>query len=223
MRRLLPFLPAVVLALGAGLLLGVDRQRAMPLREPLSEMPATILGFEGKDRPISPDEQRVAGMDSYVLREYVRDSSAAFSVYVGYYEQQTQGRTIHSPRNCLPGAGWEPLAVSEHEIRLPGGSHRVQRYLLAREHERALVYYWYQGRGRVSSNEYRVKWELLRDAALYGRTEEALVRIVVPLRGDPESRADTLATEVAGSVLPAVERALPTFPGRQARNVTASR
>jgi hypothetical protein len=43
------------------------------------------------------------------------------------------------------------------------------------------VYYWYQGRGRVAASEYQVKWELLRDAALRARTEEAMVRIVVPL------------------------------------------
>ena len=29
--------------------------------------------------------------------------------FVSYYERQTQGKTIHSPRNCLPGAGWEVL------------------------------------------------------------------------------------------------------------------
>ena len=75
-----------------------------------------------------------------------------------------------------------------------------------------MVYYWYQGRGRISSNEYKVKLELLRDAALSGRTEEALVRIVLPLGGEgSEPAADSLATQVATAVIPSINRALPSF------------
>ncbi len=213
MKRLAPFLPAILLASGAFLLLGVDRQYAMPLRGPLSEVPSRILGYQGLDRPVSAEEQRVAGMNSYLFREYRADSTAAFSVYVGYYEQQTQGRTIHSPRNCLPGAGWEPLAVSDREIVLGTGRVQVRRYILAKDNARALVYYWYQGRGRISSNEYKVKWELLRDAALRGRSEEALVRIVLPLNGS-EAAADSIAAATARVLIPAIERALPQFPNR---------
>ena len=58
----------------------------------------------------------------------------------------------------------------------------VNRYLLKPDSHRALVLYWCQGRGRVEANEYIVKWDLLRDAAVRRRTEEALVRIVVPIR-----------------------------------------
>jgi EpsI family protein len=94
----------------------------------------------------------------------------------------------------------------------------INRFLLANGGARALVYYWYQGRGRVEANEYRVKWHLLRDAALHGRTEEALVRIVVPLPGGVPptalaahlARADTLAVRVAAQLLAEVALALPT-------------
>ncbi len=83
--------------------------------------------------------------------------------------------------------------------------------LLQNGKDRALVFYWYQGRGRVEANEYRVKWELLRDSAISGRSEEALVRIVVRLRPDvDESQAAQLATRVAGELIPAVYRVLPT-------------
>lgn len=209
-----PYLPGVLLALGALLLMGVDRQQAMPLRAPLAGIPNEILGYRGIDRPVTPEEQKVAGMNSFVLREYMADSVPAFSVYVGYYEQQMQGRTIHSPRNCLPGAGWEPLEVTQRTITLDGARVSVQRYLLAKDSQRALVYYWYQGRGRISSNEYKVKWELLRDAALRGRSEEALVRIVLPLTGT-QAAADSLATATARVLIPAIERSLPEYPNRR--------
>ena len=202
--------PGLVMAVGAILLLGVDRQRSMPLRAPLSTIPIEIAGTRGKDRMLSAEEQQVVGMSQYVAREY----GSAFSVYVGYYDQQTEGRTIHSPKNCLPGAGWEPLEVTPATVRTPGQAVTVQRYLLAKGPHRALVYYWYQGRGRVAANEYAVKWDLLRDAALRGRTEEALVRVVVPLRGErqEESAADALAGQVTATLVPALARILPAGP-----------
>jgi hypothetical protein len=69
------------------------------------------------------------------------------------------------------------------------------------------VLYWYQGRGRGASNEYRVKWDLLRDAALRRRSDEALVRVVVPVRSGEDAAA--LAVRVAETLAPAVAEALP--------------
>lgn len=205
--------PTLLMGLGAILLLGVNRQQAVPLRAPLTSIPVEIQGYRGRDRAISPEEQQVAGMSQYLLRVFgPSPERVAFSLYVGYYERQTQGRTIHSPKNCLPGAGWEPIGTSDRIIPVGNGRVTVQRYLLAKGDQRALVYYWYQGRGRISSNEYKVKLELLRDAALSGRTEEALVRIVLPLGGgESEPAADSLATQVATAVIPSINRALPSF------------
>ncbi len=213
-RWLRPWGPAIILGVGGLLLLGVNRQRPMVLTAPLTVVPTSMLGFQGVDQQIGDEERRVAGMSTYLMRSYERDSTFGFSVYVGYYEQQTQGRTIHSPRNCLPGAGWEPLSMRDEKVVLGGRTVQVRRYLLAKDKSRALVYYWYQGRGRVASSEYLVKWDLLRDAALTGRSEEALVRVVVPLTGS-ETRADSVAAAVAREVIPRLDRALPAYPGRR--------
>lgn len=202
------WIPAAAFGAGCVLLLSVQRQQVMALRAPLETIPTEVEGFRGYDQVISEEEQRVAGMSDYVLRAFTRDSLVAFSVYVGYYEQQTQGRTIHSPRNCLPGAGWEALSASREPVAVAGDTVLINRYELANGDERALVYYWYQGRGRVESSEYKVKWDLLRDAALTGRSEEALVRIVVPITGvvtDP----DALARKIAAELVPEVELRLP--------------
>ena len=76
---------------------------------------------------------------------------------------------------------------------------RVNQYLLQRGEDQALVLYWYQGRGRVEANEYRVKWDLLRDAALHRRSDEALVRIIVPIEAGVEELATLLEGVVSGS------------------------
>ena len=86
----------------------------------------------------------------------------------------------------------------------------VNRYLLANGERRALVYYWYQGRGRVAANEYRVKLDLLHDATFRGRTEEALVRIVIPLtRGVSDSLAEVMLQKVAAQLIPQLREVLP--------------
>jgi EpsI family protein len=206
--------PAAVLALGALVTLGIDTQRAVPLRAPLgASVPARLAGYEGKDIQISEQEQQVAGMSSYVMRAYhplgAAAGAAGFSLYVGYYESQTQGKTIHSPKNCLPGAGWEALTSSTTPIATAAGTVEVNRYLLQNGQQRALVLYWYQGRGRVEANEYKVKLDLLRDAALRGRSDEALVRVIVPVTSS-EEEAYQLARRVASVLVPAVYTGIPT-------------
>jgi EpsI family protein len=206
--------PAIVLALGALVTLGIDTQRALPLQAPLeTAVPARFASLGSKDVEISEEEQRVAGMSDYLMRVFQEPGAAAsayaFSLYVGYYESQTQGKTIHSPKNCLPGAGWEALTNQRVAIATPHGPVQVNRYLLQNKKQRALVLYWYQGRGRVEANEYRVKWDLLRDSALRGRSDEALVRVIVPVTGS-EDEAFKLASKVAGEMVPAVNRSLPS-------------
>ena len=181
----------------------------MELAAPLTTIPTTLGGAEGHDVAISEEEQQVAGMTSYLYRVY--DSAPLpFSVYVGYYEQQTRGKTIHSPKNCLPGSGWEALASALTTVTTPAGPATLNRYLLQNGNRRALVFYWYQGRGRVAADEYRVKWELLRDATLRGRTEEALVRVVVFIPDNSgEEDARQVAERVAADLIPALGQVLP--------------
>jgi len=209
----LAWIPTVLFGIGAVFTVGVDLQRALPLRQDLATaVPQEISGAVGTDVVLSEAEVRVAGVTDYLFRAFEPADTAGgalpFSIYIGYYDSQVQGETIHSPKNCLPGAGWEALASTTVEIPTPAGPSRVNRYLLQNGGSQALVLYWYQGRGRVESNEYVVKWDLLRDAAVRQRSDEALVRVVVPVRGNVE-RAFAIAADVALALIPAVDSALP--------------
>lgn len=214
--------PPALLGLGCLLISGIRGQQRLAPRAPLATVTVAAPGYAVKDLVVPEDQRRIAGMSHYVNRLFTRDSIDAFQVYVGYYDFQVQGKTIHSPKNCLPGGGWEPLQSGVVRVPAPGGGTvGVNRYLLANKGAQALVYYWYEGRGRVEPSEYKVKWNLLRDAAVYGRTEEALVRIVVPVdprrqtaAGKPDyTRPDSLATAVAAQLVPAVARVVPAAPG----------
>ena len=196
--------PPALMAIAALFTVGIDTQRSLSLRASLADViPVEVAGHYGEDKLISDAEVEAAGVTDYLMRDY-----GAFSLYIGYYDRQLRGKTIHSPKNCLPGAGWEALASRVVDIPTPLGSVTVNRYLLQKENQQALVLYWYQGRGRVQANEYLVKWDLLRDSALRQRSDEALVRIVVPIRDD-EDAAFALASQVATEVVPALSAALP--------------
>jgi EpsI family protein len=225
MAQLSSFVPAVVLAAGLGLLgLTHEQVRPNPVK-PLSGILDTVGNMRTDSIVVDTNSRRVAGMDLYVNRVYSLDTVPVFSLYVGYYTYQTQGHTIHSPRNCLPGAGWEP--VESVAIPIPNaqgiGDKKMNKYILANRGNYAAVYYWYQGRGRIESNEYTVKYNLMRDAALYGRTEEALVRMVVPMTvggarmqadiAKEIARTDSIALSLAPRLAREVAETLPKAPG----------
>ncbi len=205
--------PVAILSIGALFTVGIDTQRSLPLRAPLeSVVPVEIAGRQGTDVSIEAAELEAAGVTSHLMRNYANDSDTRgprWSVYIGYYDRQVQGKSIHSPKNCLPGAGWEALASSEVAIPAATGTIAANRYLLQKDEHQALVLYWYQGRGRAVANEYLVKVNLLRDAALRQRSEEALVRIVVPIQNS-EEEAFEIARDAAKTVAPSLALALPS-------------
>jgi len=221
MRKVRLFAPAVLLGVGCLLQSGIRPQYTAALGTPLRSMPIALAGYAGEDKGMSEADQRATAVTDYVFRTFREDAQTAFSLYVGYYQRQATGRSIHSPRNCLPGVGWQTVESGKATVQVNGRPVTVNRYLLAYGNDQAMVYYWYQGRGRVAHSEYTVKWDLLRDAIEYGRSEEALVRIVVPIRQAPGytteawrrqvEEAEAIARQAAEEMIPRLDAALPAW------------
>jgi EpsI family protein len=234
MHSVRAYVPAVILLVGCGLIWQTHTQQPVPLAAPLTTILPSVPGYTVHDQHVTEEERRVAGMTDYVARAYAQDSIVAFTTLVSYYDRQSQGKTIHSPRNCLPGAGWEVLRSGTRAVEADGVSHVVNHYTLKNGPATAIVYYWYQGRGRIVASEYQVKWNLLRDAALLGHTEEALVRVVAyvnPPGGSKDSAsverafadADAKGAAIAGKLIGEVTRVLPATPAEaRSRTRTAS-
>src|SRR5688500_5013689 len=143
MHKTVRYLPAIVLGLGCAITMKVRDHAAMPI-ETLDVLPASMMGLTGQNVVLSDEELRVGGMTNYFLRRFDRDSAEAFSVYVGYYSSQSRGRTIHSPKHCLPGGGWQTVSTGTAAVRAGEATHHVNRYTLDNGRRRVLVYYWYQ-------------------------------------------------------------------------------
>jgi EpsI family protein len=122
--------------------------------------------------------------DDYILANYVRDGAIPVNFYSAYYASQRKGESIHSPRSCIPGGGWEIKALETVNADVPGeGGNplRINRLVIQKGEDRQLVYYWFQQRGRNLTNEYAVKWYLFWDALTLNRTDGALVRLTTYL------------------------------------------
>lgn len=206
-----------VLVLGAGYVGTASKTEHVPLRSPLAQFPVDIGAWRGQDtEPFTPDILDVLGVDEYVSRVYQSDRNSA-GLYIGYYESQRQGDTIHSPLNCLPGSGWEPVSKSYLAIpvKTDTAGERdiiVNRYVVQKGLDQQVVLYWYQSHGRVIANEYRSKIFMVYDAVRLNRTDAALVRVISPRIGsDPgaEAAAGARAVAFVKAMFPLLDKYLP--------------
>ena len=184
----------VALIAGAGVYAsGASREEVAVDRTPLAELPFVLEGWEGRDAaPFADDIVAALGVDDYINRHYISAAGPPVSVYVGYYASQRQGDTIHSPQNCLPGAGWQPVDYQRVPLQAGGATLDVNRYLIQKGRQQQAVLYWYQGRGRIVANEYANKAWLMLDAARLRRTNGALVRLITPVVSTPAAAFEEL-------------------------------
>jgi EpsI family protein len=202
-------LTVALLVVGAGVAVQhASARESRGARSPLADLPLRIDEWRGVEAAPFPDDVvATLGVDDYVNRRYER-ASIPIATYIGYYGNQRSGDTIHSPQNCLPGAGWLPIASGTHRIESGGTSVVVTRYDIAKGSQRQVVLYWYQGRGRVVAGEYANKGWLMLDAARFGRSDGGLVRLIGPVLTTPD---DALAevSAFAAALLPQLSRYLP--------------
>jgi EpsI family protein len=178
-------------------------------RAPLADFPRQLDAWTGSpDAPFEDDVVAQLGVDEYINRRYVRAGAVPVSLYVGYYASQRQGDTIHSPQNCLPGAGWQPVESGDAVLTSGGRDVRVNRYVIQKGIDRQIVLYWYQGRGRTVANEYANKLLLMFDAARLHRTNGGLIRVMAPVLTDA-SRTTADVHAFASALLPSLPGYLP--------------
>ena len=188
---------STLLLLGAILLIHFRSPgEAVQNRTPFSSFPAAIGSWKGQDETIlAPDTLNMLKMSDYVMRRYVDADGRSMWLYIGYWQSQRRGGgDIHSPKNCLPGGGWEPIEASLLSIPVSGHSRpiSVNRYVIQKDDQMQVVVYWFQSRGTVVAGELSAKIQLVRGAILRNRTDGALVRLSSPVKGGVDQTTDSL-------------------------------
>jgi EpsI family protein len=146
--------------------------------------------------------------DDYTSRTYVNAEGRPVYLFIAYYLSQRSGKTLHSPQNCLPGAGWE--IIQRGNLNLADNA-TINDFTIAKENDRMITYYWYQGRGRVEANEYWDKIYGVQDAVFKNRTDAALVRVMVDSSDKPgvEEASRKLALDFIQQLRPELARFIP--------------
>ena len=194
-----------------------SRPATIPFRYSLEGLPMRFAGWEG--RPLADMTQKVLdvlGVDDYIRRTYHRADSSLVSLYIGYHASQQKGDSIHSPMNCMPGSGWQPVRNERISIPINGGeSIEVNRVDIQKGTERQVVLYWYQSQGRVIASEYMGKIYQVLDALRTSRTDAALVRIISPIntnaphQAQAESEAEKSVVEFTQALFPMLFQYIP--------------
>lgn len=183
---------ALLLATGAFLQLRA-RSETIPHPAPLQRFPNEIAGWQGRDVHLTANVLEVLGNGIFLPRMYESRTQPYIDFFVAYFPSQKSGDTIHSPKNCLPGAGWSPVSASQITFTSQNGrTIHADEYVIQKGIERSEVVYWYQAHGRTVASEYVAKFYLVADAIRMNRTDGALVRVVTPILGR-EAQSDARA------------------------------
>ena len=200
----------LLIVLQGALIYSAVRPESAPSGRPLSQFPTTLGSWKLlQEGVIDADTQAVLKADDLLNRYYAANNAGA-NLFVAAFRSQRNGKAPHSPKNCLPGSGWTPLASSYASIDVGGEVPiQVNRYVVAHGDERSLVMYWYQSRDRAIASEYTAKFWVVVDAMRLNRTDTALVRVVVPIRNRDEAAADKAAADFIRSFYGPLRQYLP--------------
>jgi EpsI family protein len=192
-----------------------SRSENTPATGPLSRFPASLAGWSSvRDYPIEQDTLDVLRADDTLDRLYVGPSgSRQVLLFIAYFKTQRYGQSPHSPRNCLPGAGWEPIAgmSSRPSIQVPGESQPIIINKFVTEHgdERSVTLYWYQSHGRVIADEFIAKFWSVADSIRYHRSDTSIIKVTIAVNNGDVETATKTGFDFTQAVFPALLRQLP--------------
>jgi EpsI family protein len=199
--------------LGAALLVLQFRSagEAVPLRRSLDAFPVAVGDWRVQAAAnLDPEVINLLKVNDYVLQRYVDGGGRSVWLYVAYWATQRKGGAqIHSPQNCLPGSGWEPVQASRLVIPLTASPPiTVNRYLVQKDRSRQVVLYWYHSQGTDVAGEIQAKISMVKNAFVNNRTDGALIRISAPIQGTVQETTERLVQYVQ-TIYPILGEYLP--------------
>ncbi|WP_223290204.1 exosortase C-terminal domain/associated protein EpsI [Nitratidesulfovibrio sp. SRB-5] len=185
----------VLLFLAAGAYVSHARVESAVLpQRALSDFPLALGEWRSTGQVFFDSEtMAVLRPTDYLVRLYTNDAGRRIGLYVGFHGGGKGAGAIHSPRNCLPGAGWLQVDSARMDVPTPAGAVQLVRATYAKEAEGAVYYYWYEVRGEPITDDMDLKLAELRNAVLHGRRDAAFIRLDVPVNQAQGADADVAA------------------------------
>jgi EpsI family protein len=205
-------LATLLLLVQAAILYSSIRPEAVPAVQPLAQITRNLGPWQfQQDLAVDAETLEVLKADDTLDRFYVNPvANVGVNLFIAAFRSQRNGKTPHSPKNCLPGNGWTPLRQDELAIDVGKSAPiPVNRYVVAHGDSQSLVLYWYQSRDRAVASEYKAKFWVIADAIRLNRTDTALVRVTVPIIDRDEEQATRTAVDFVKTFYSAVRTNLP--------------
>jgi EpsI family protein len=188
------------------------RSEIAPVVEPLSTFPQRMGDWKMlSDTPIEEEVQRVLKADDTMNRMYDGPGGKSAYLFIAFFKSQRNGQAPHSPKNCLPGAGWQAVEDTKIAVTVPDWPTRIiiNKYVVERGNDKSVTLYWYQSHNRVIASEYKAKFWLVADAIRYRRSDTAIVKIVLPATSTTEEQATATGISFIQTIFPHVVKQIP--------------
>jgi EpsI family protein len=181
--------------------------------KPFSTFPKKIGEWVGEERRFDKKVYEILGVDDSYLANYQTPDGRPVSLYIGFYQSQHQGDLIHSPKNCMPGAGWNIIETSKayliHE-NIDTDKKQITKLLLQNGTHKQVMFYWFQSRGRIISSEYKQKIYLVIDSITRNRTDGSFIRLMAPVINHDEAMAEKSLEDFAQKLFPILKEYIPS-------------
>jgi EpsI family protein len=154
----------------------------------------------------------ILNVTDYLHRNYYFKEQS-LNLYIGFYASQQLGKQIHSPKNCLPGSGWEGNRYQTRWIPIPQLKEKgilVNQYLVSKAEKKSLVIYWFQSRGRKITSEYWDRIYLVWDAITKNRTDGSIIRIILPIKQNEMDLQLKIVDEYIYYLIPELDKFIPS-------------
>ncbi len=199
----------IMLLTGALLHYLSDMENVHP-NKPFRTFPKQFGEWVGKEKHLTEDIMDVVGVDDYFLADFHHPGGQWINLYVGFYQSQKEGDLIHSPKNCMPGAGWNIARTSLEEFEIPGtGKIKAIKLFVQKGPQKQVMLYWFQSRGRFISSEYMQKIYLVIDSITRHRTDGSFVRLIAPIVNNDEAATLNHLKGFAKQLMPKLREHIP--------------
>lgn len=181
--------------------------------KPFSTFPKVIGEWTGKEDRFEEKVYEVLGVDDSFLGHYRAPDGRYVQLYVGFYQSQKEGELIHSPKNCMPGAGWNIVRTSIEELPPSDMNPRKMKTIrldLKKGDQRQIMLYWFQSRGRIITSEYMEKVYLVLDSITRHRTDGSFVRLMAPVMDGNEQKTVEALKSFTGFLAPILNEYIPS-------------
>jgi EpsI family protein len=210
MKRQHLFLLAGILLCQTAIYYGYAQHEVIPQGPPWNTFPAHIGGWS-LEQEVLPDEASLAQLqpDDYLSRDYISGSQRV-DLFVAYFKTERTGHAPHSPKACLPGAGWQPVSADLLPIAVPqsGVTIDANQYVVRRGDVDMAVFYWYQNARRTIANEVMFQVYAVPELLYHGRTDITFIRVITEITNGLDNARNT-ALDFIRQIYPEIKAHIP--------------